>query len=532
MSDDMLIDAHAIPSDRRERVRDRCSLGVAIFYMQGVGALFPWNAFITPTDYYALRLAGSPFASSFESIFSISFTLCGLLTMILLRSLPEPSSLRTPIMSSQMVMVGAFAITAALTLRTLLRFDPHIDATLSAAANVQFAWLVTAVALCSVAVSVLLASLNRYAAVLGSSYIRALSGGQGIAGLAASLANLLRSFPEMARSCGAGAPDGARAAHAAQDGATVEGAALYFGGACVVLVLCLGSFLLLERLPFVREAFGRQDDARREFLRESFLRESAESAPPPSPAAVDADASGARGERVEREVSALENALDHPPPAHDALGGRGWRRVGGGGHALKRGSALCVERLRKLRPSAPLVPWAVAITLTYSVTIALFPALTSIIRPSPHGACEWRHLFTPLMFVVFNAGDTIGRNLTFQLHSARSVLLVVSLRVLFAPLFILCYVRAESTASADADAIPLLLMLAFSITNGWITTTVFIRASEDVGDAERGHAAGHIVLFLNTGLAIGAALSFVVHFAACGGCNPFVNPKQQHGLLI
>ena len=103
---------------------------------------------------------------------------------------------------------------------------------------------------------------------------------------------------------------------------------------------------------------------------------------------------------------------------------------------------------------------------------------------------------------------------------------------LFAPLFILCYVRAESTASAAADAIPLLLMLAFSITNGWITTTVFVRASEDVGDAERGHAAGHIVLFLNTGLAIGAALSFVVHFAACGGCNPFVNPKQQHGLLI
>ena len=434
-----------------------------------------------------------------------------------------------------MVMVGAFAITAALTLRPLLRFDPHTDETLSGAANVQFAWLVTAVALCSVAVSVLLASLNRYAAVLGSSYIRALSGGQGIAGLAASGANLLRSLPEMARSCGAGAPDtpdGARAAHAAQDGATVEGAALYFGGACVVLVLCLGSFLLLERLPFVREAFGRQEDARREFLRESFVRESAESAPPPSHAAADADGSGERAERVEREVSALENALDHPPPAHDALAGRGWRRVGGGGHALKRGSALCVERLRKLRPSAPLVPWAVAITLTYSVTIALFPALTSIIRPSPHGACEWRHLFTPLMFVVFNAGDTIGRNLTFQLHSARSVLLVVSLRVLFAPLFILCYVRAESTASAAADAIPLLLMLAFSITNGWITTTVFVRASEDVGDAERGHAAGHIVLFLNTGLAIGAALSFVVHFAACGGCNPFVNPKQQHGLLI
>jgi len=41
----------------------------------GVGNLFPWNAFITASNYYAERFAGTSFEDSFENYFSISFNI-------------------------------------------------------------------------------------------------------------------------------------------------------------------------------------------------------------------------------------------------------------------------------------------------------------------------------------------------------------------------------------------------------------------------------------------------------------------------
>ena len=52
----------------RPQPHDRYHLAFFILYLQGVGCLFPWNAFITKTDYYNLAFRGSEYESSFESI--------------------------------------------------------------------------------------------------------------------------------------------------------------------------------------------------------------------------------------------------------------------------------------------------------------------------------------------------------------------------------------------------------------------------------------------------------------------------------
>ena len=68
--EDALLNTSTTASDAVPQPHDRYRLAFFILYLQGVGCLFPWNAFITKTDYYALAFRGSEYASSFESIVS------------------------------------------------------------------------------------------------------------------------------------------------------------------------------------------------------------------------------------------------------------------------------------------------------------------------------------------------------------------------------------------------------------------------------------------------------------------------------
>jgi hypothetical protein len=47
-------------------VPDRYWACYFILYLLGIGSLLPWNALITPTEYFQLRLTGSPFIDQFE----------------------------------------------------------------------------------------------------------------------------------------------------------------------------------------------------------------------------------------------------------------------------------------------------------------------------------------------------------------------------------------------------------------------------------------------------------------------------------
>eukprot|EP00966_Prymnesium_polylepis_P117439 2714352-Prymnesium_polylepis.1 len=108
-----------------------------IMYLQGVGALFPWNAFITPFDYFQLRFKDSEFEASFESIFTTTFTLIGLLTIIALQWLQEHLSLYTRITGSLSILFCIFLLVTILAVVPLFTSDASFSDSLSSGANIQ-----------------------------------------------------------------------------------------------------------------------------------------------------------------------------------------------------------------------------------------------------------------------------------------------------------------------------------------------------------------------------------------------------------
>ena len=53
-----------------------------IFFLLGIGSLLPWNAFITASAYYHTRLWGTPYFYSFESYFSVAYSLSSEVSLV------------------------------------------------------------------------------------------------------------------------------------------------------------------------------------------------------------------------------------------------------------------------------------------------------------------------------------------------------------------------------------------------------------------------------------------------------------------
>ena len=105
---------------------------------------------------------------------------------------------------------------------------------------------------------------------------------------------------------------------------------------------------------------------------------------------------------------------------------------------------------------------------------------------------------------------------------AHVILGLVALRVVFVPLFILCNSKSSQPLFSSSDAYPIFIMLVFAVSNGWLTTCIFVHSASVVAPELRQRAGTFVVLFLNTGLALGSMLSFFTRWLVCD-CNPFLN---------
>lgn len=487
------------PWFREGKPVDRCWLAFLIMYLLGVGSLFPWNAFITPADYFDLRFQDSPFSKSYESIFTSSFTAVGLLTIVALQWLQETISLRTRIRFTLAALFVIFVLATVLAVLPLtITDDDEMRRSIASGAPLQFALLLVCVTVSGAMVAILTGSVIAYASIFNSpSYIQAVTGGQGVAGLTVALSNLLQQTPSLAAqqtcsSAGGGPPPRE----------VIAGAAVYFGSTCAVLGFCLLGFCVLERLPFTISALKsvgsvpttpithrRVDDAH---CREGGSPTVLETAEPGS-----SDGSLAVPGAARIPAAARRTASDESLMAGAAL----------------QDAAVPLRRL--------LWKWLLSVTLIYSVTIAVFPALSvGIISSSP--SAPWCNVLGPLLFVLFNVGDLIGRAFPFTLSDPNVVLGLCALRVLFVPLFILCRTKSDLDAPlSGSDAWPILIMLVFALSNGWLTTCVFVHSADAVPSSQRQRAGTLTVCFLNTGLAIGASMSFFTRYLVCS-CNPFL----------
>jgi len=228
--------------------RDPFHASRLIMLLQGVGALFPWNALITPQSFYRLLFTGSQFGASYESMITSTFTLVGLFTLLALQSLQHLASLRTFIVGSLTVELAVFLV-ITFSAVALLSHGALEESALHDSATARFGGLMACVAVAGVAQATLSGSICSYAATFGPAYIQAVSVGMAVAGLMVSLAEVITELP------GALHPKNDTAAagdtsDAAED--TVQPALWYFCTATLVLLVCIAAFFLLERLPYAR----------------------------------------------------------------------------------------------------------------------------------------------------------------------------------------------------------------------------------------------------------------------------------------
>lgn len=141
----------------------------------------------------------------------------------------------------------------------------------------------------------------------------------------------------------------------------------------------------------------------------------------------------------------------------------------------------------------------------YVITLAIFPAVTTQIT-SVNGMRPT--LFMSLHFLIFNLGDWIGRTLPIlkscQVASSQVLMGCAILRTLFVPVFL------KMMSGSPSDLIFYLSVFLFSISNGWLTSLVFMVAPNQYDMNSRPLVASIMSYSLVIGLALGGLSSFIV----------------------
>jgi len=164
--------------------------------------------------------------------------------------------------------------------------------------------------------------------------------------------------------------------------------------------------------------------------------------------------------------------------------------------------------------------YAAAVLITFFVTLGCFPAVTMQVKSTldPKGSWASTYFIPVSCFLFFNVGDFFGRMLAGKIQWPRPgkmggwlTLLMAVLRFVFVPLFLVCNIeRGEDSVSStfiESDVWYIILMLLFSITNGYVGSICMISGSQVVKSEEAQTAASLMVAFLGIGLASGAFMS-------------------------
>ena len=147
-----------------------------------------------------------------------------------------------------------------------------------------------------------------------------------------------------------------------------------------------------------------------------------------------------------------------------------------------------------------------AVTMVFPVFTSSITSVSSSIPPT---------LFIPLAFLVWNAGDLLGRVCTLYsainfMHYPFALFCLAMARLLFIPLYFLCNVRGQG-AVIQSDLFYLaVVQFLFGFSNGYIGSNCMMGAGMWVHEDEREAAGGFMGLSLVSGLAAGALLSFLL----------------------
>ncbi|XP_034788965.1 equilibrative nucleoside transporter 2 isoform X1 [Pan paniscus] len=449
---------------RGDAPRDSYHLVGISFFILGLGTLLPWNFFITAIPYFQVRLAGAGNSTArilstnhtgSEDAFNFNnwVTLLSQLPLLLFTLLNSflyqcvPETVR--ILGSLLAILMLFALTAAL-VKVDMSPGPFFSITM---ASVCFINSFSAV---------LQGSLFGQLGTMPSTYSTLFLSGQGLAGIFAALAMLL----SMA------------------SGVDAETSALgYFITPCVGILMSIVCYLSLPHLKFARYYLANKSSQAQaqELETKAELLQSDENGIPSSPQKV---------------ALTLDLDLEKEPESEPD-------------EPQKPGKPSVFTVFQKI--------WltALCLVLVFTVTLSVFPAITAMVTSSTSPG-KWSQFFNPICcFLLFNIMDWLGRSLTSYFlwpdEDSRLLPLLVCLRFLFVPLFMLCHVpqRSRLPILFPQDAYFITFMLLFAVSNGYLVSLTMCLAPRQVLPHEREVAGALMTFFLALGLSCGASLSFL-----------------------
>ncbi|CAE6451612.1 unnamed protein product [Rhizoctonia solani] len=473
--DDIETQAHLPePPDVEPGVR----LSFGIF---GLSSLMPWNAMITAMPYFLARLSGSPYASSFASWLSVTWTLMAFI------------SLACATWTAQEI-IPAVRIVLPLIANTLLVTFLAITPRLSFSPGAFFAFVLANGALQAASGAWFQTSIVALASVFGPGAIASYMTGGALVAVGVSLLKLATAHASLVPEYpGSYVPDfilRTYQANALSDTNTITSTIVYFSVATTFIGSGIAAYAYLyPKIPH---------DVRKE-----------------PPQLEDADS----------DIGSIPTEVDY------LLG-----RVSSTPIPMSTASIWIVARKNAY--------YNIAVFYVFVVTLAAFPAITTSISPvnSPGESIIFEPLiFSALHFLNFNVADLIGRALTtFKPISPASntKLLLYSLaRTAFIPLLLLCNIQHKSKFGSlvdnpsepffNSDIAYMLILFAFGVTNGHVSTLVLMAAPSKVMnpglELYESKTAARIAQFcLVGGLVVGSAMSFGVHAIQCR-CNPFLD---------
>ncbi|KAM4834707.1 equilibrative nucleoside transporter 1 isoform 2-T6 [Thomomys bottae] len=446
-----------------QQPQDRYKAVWLIFFVLGLGTLLPWNFFMTATEYFTARLDVPNNVSSVTAPPSKD-------------AQASSKSFLSAIFNNVMTLCAMLPLLVFACLNSFLHQRISQSARiLGSLVAILLVFLVTAVlvkvqmdplpffvvtmvkiVLINSFGAILQGSLFGLAGLLPTSYTTPIMSGQGLAGFFASVAMICAITSKSEGS---------------------DSAFGYFITACVVVILAIICYLGLPQLEFYRyyqqlklEGPGEQE------TKLDLISKDPSTACQPS------------GE----EPRAIKEESRVPVPTSQSTS-----------HSVK----AILKNISVL---------AFSVCFIFTITIGLFPAVTSEVKSSIAGSSDWGKYFIPVScFLTFNIFDWLGRSLTavFMWPGKDSCWLpsLVVARLVFLPLLLLCNVQPRRYLPVvfQHDAWFIFFMAAFAFSNGYLASLCMCFGPKKVKPSEAGTAGTIMSFFLCLGLALGAIVSFL-----------------------
>ncbi|KAL3633495.1 hypothetical protein CASFOL_022257 [Castilleja foliolosa] len=145
------------------------------------------------------------------------------------------------------------------------------------------------------------------------------------------------------------------------------------------------------------------------------------------------------------------------------------------------------------------VDYALAVFLTYALTLSIFPGFLYENTGRRHDMGSW---YAIVLIAVFNVCDLVARYIPFRVESKRGLVVGSVLRLLLVPCF---YV----TSKYGGEGWMVMLVSVLGLTNGYLTVCIFTVAPTGYNAPEQNALGNILVFFLLFGLFSGACLDLL-----------------------